>query len=204
MENHLEDTIIEDKDTIIKELYLKIELLETIPKHGDEIMLYELIKKMTSYEIQKATPQQLEECLQFAIMAQNKQINENNNIFLDTNGYPRKRFNECGNDMERVIKSIDKSRIRGFSQSAGYPDLQTDTYYLECKVAGLDNIKTTLRSFYVSTFTKINRSIPHILVCFIHEDGKLNKERIPKVIDLYDIKLKLKCEWFSTNQEMYS
>jgi hypothetical protein len=186
----------------VKVLEAELSELKKIPKHGDTCMFRELVSKGTDYEILQATPEQLAEVMELAKKAQEYQINNNNNVFHDKNGNPRKRFNECGNDMENVLKV--STGVRGFSQSVGYPDLQTDDYYLECKIAGTSNIETTMRSFYISTLTKITRSVPHILVCFIHNGGELDMNREPKVIDLYDLTLSLKCEWFSTNHDMYS
>jgi len=185
----------------INEYETKIKNLEKIPIHGQEITMNRLVAENTKYNIIKATDEQLSQAFEYAKIAQKYQIIDNNNVFLDKTGNPRKRFNECGNDMENVLKK--NTNIKGFSQSAGYPDLQTNDYYLECKIAGLHNIKTTQRSFYLSTLSKITKCIPHILICFVHINGKLDMNIDPKVIDLYDLKLKLKCEWFSTNNEMY-
>ena len=154
----------------------------------------------TEFEMIRATPENLEKAKEYAQEAQNNQINNYENLFRNKNGAIRSRYNECGNDME--TRFTDPNIFR-FSKSSGYPDLQTNEFYMEIKLSSYDNLESTFRSFYISTLDKIEKTLPHILICFVHIDGKLDNSRPPIVKDLYDIELTLKCEWESNNKEMY-
>ena len=79
-----------------------------------------------------------------------------------------KRVNECGNYMEKIMDEISSDIVNPLTdknkkQDTGYPDREVkDEFYLEIKVVDSDNIGSTFRSFYISTFNKINKSMPHI------------------------------------------
>ena len=73
--------------------------------------------------------------------------------------YIRKRFNECGNDMETRFTD---SSITRFSKAVGYPDLQCEDFYMEIKFCSYDNLESTMRTFYISTLDKIEKTLPHI------------------------------------------
>tara|TARA_B100000700_G_C14809858_1_gene744612 strand:+ start:128 stop:943 length:816 start_codon:yes stop_codon:yes gene_type:complete len=199
----LEFKILQDK---IKELEKENETLKGNPKHGDKMLLRDIVLNNTGHEVLAATPEQMEEAKTQAILARDYQIDKNNNTFLNKDGKPRKRFNECGNDMESVLKKSSNGELKGLRKASGYPDLCNEiiNYYLECKVADVDSIESSFRSFYLSTLNKITKSQAHILICFKHHDGKLSKDDEPIVIDLYNIELTLKCEWHTNNNEMYS
>jgi len=184
-----------------KELEKKITELEMLPKHGDKVFLRYRVYNETGLNVIKASDENMLVAKEYAAEAQNYQIQENCNLFHNSDGYVRKRYNECGNDMEKTFKNPD---IKGFSKSVGYPDLQTSDMYLEIKFTSQKNIKSTLRSFYISTLDKVTKSQPHILICFVHVDGKLDNERPPIIKDLYNLELTLKCEWESNNKEMYT
>ena len=141
-----------------------------------------------------------------AELARDYQIDTNENIFKGIDGNPRKRYNECGNDMENVLKKSSNGKLTGLGQAAGYPDLidEIGQYYLECKVAAADSIDSSFRSFYLSTLKKIKKSQPHLLVCFKHRDGKLSKDDEPIVRDLYDLELTMKQEWNASSKIVYS
>ncbi len=180
--------------------------LKKCPKHGDKRHFRDILLEETGYEVLKATPEQIEDAKMNAILARDHQIDENENIFKGKDGKPRKRYNECGNDMENVLKVSSGGKLTGLGQATGYPDLVNCIceYYLECKVANSKSMDTSFRSFYLSTLTKIKKSQPHLLVCFKHHDGKLSKEDEPIVIDLYDLELTLKQEWNASNKIVYS
>tara|TARA_Y100000389_G_scaffold202071_1_gene246428 strand:+ start:416 stop:1237 length:822 start_codon:yes stop_codon:yes gene_type:complete len=196
---------IEELEKQNEELKKQNEELEKKHKHGDKRLFRDIVKDDTGCEVKRATPEQLEEAKMNAILARNYQIDVNNNIFKDKSGKPRERYNECGNDMELVLKESTNGKLIGLGKSSGYPDLVNpdQDYYLECKMAAKKSLDSSFRSFYLSTLDKITESRAHILVCFKHHNGKLSKDDEPIVIDLYDLELTLKCEWESNNKEMY-
>lgn len=190
----------------IKELEKENEELKKLPKHGDKKYFRDIVFQDTSYRVPKATPEQIAEAKMLAVLARDHQIDVNKNVFIGNDGKPRKRYNECGNDMENVLKISSKGKLTGLGQATGYPDLMNEEYgfYLECKVANSTSMDTSFRSFYLSTLTKIKKSQPHLLVCFKHHGGELLKDDEPIVIDLYDIELTLKQEWNASNKIIYS
>lgn len=190
----------------MEELMEENERLKKSPKHGDKKRFRDIVYEDTGYKVLKATPEQIADAKMYAVLARDHQIDENENIFKGKDGKPRKRYNECGNDMENVLKVSSGGKLTGLGQATGYPDLVNCIceYYLECKVANSKSMDTSFRSFYLSTLTKIKESQPHLLVCFKHHDGKLSKEDDPIVIDLYDLELTLKQEWNASNKIVYS
>lgn len=189
----------------IKTLKEENEELKKCPKHGDKKLFRDIVEENTEYKMVHANTEQIEDAKMRAIAARDYQIDENGNIFKNKAGVERERPNEMGNDMEYVLKISSKSTLSGLGQATGYPDLENSSskYYLECKVASPKSMETTMRSFYLSTLTKIKKTQPHILVCFKHRDGKLSKKDEPIVIDLYNLELKLKQEWNTSNKELY-
>lgn len=179
--------------------------LKKIPKHGDKKLFRDIVYNDTGYNVLKATPEQIQEAKMNAILARDYQIDTNGNVFKDKNGNPRKRYNECGNDMENVLKLSSNGILTGLGQASGYPDLLNTSwgYYLECKVADYKSMDASFRTFYLSTLTKIKNSQAHLLVCFKHHEGKLSKEDEPIIIDLYDLELTLKQEWNASNKVVY-
>jgi len=192
--------------TITKEEYEEYQRLKGCPKHGDKKLFRDIVFQDTGYEVVPATQEQIDEAKINAVLARNHQTDVNENVFIGNDGKPRKRYNECGNDMENVLKESSNGKLSGLGQAAGYPDLENCIckYYLECKVANSKSMDTSFRSFYLSTLTKVKKSQPHLLVCFKHHDGKLSKEDPPIVIDLYDLELTLKQEWNASNKIIYS
>ena len=92
------------------------------------------------------------------------------------------------------------------SQSAGYPDKELKGLYpayIEVKICKIGSEESSFRSFYLSTFNKITKNNPHILVCFPHKDKKLYLEHKPKIIDLYNLQLELKAEYNANNKILY-
>lgn len=211
-----EEELMKDNDKLREELMgereekkimrEELEKLKKSPKHGDKKRFRDIVYADTGYKVLKATPEQIEETKMNAILARDHQIDENENIFKDTDGNLRKRYNECGNDMEGVLKVSSNGKLSGLGQATGYPDLINEKaeYYLECKVADFKSMDTSFRSFYISTLKKIKKSQAHLLVCFKHHDGKLSKEDEPIVIDLYDLELTLKQEWNTSNKILYN
>ena len=204
--NDLLNDLINNIEISLEQLKKKIEELKKRPKHGDKKLFRDIVFEDTGYNVKKATPEQIADAKNNAILARDDQINKNENVFKGKDGKPRKRYNECGNDMENVLKISSNGKLTGLGQAAGYPDLENCIceYYLECKVANSKSMDTSFRSFYLSTLSKIKKSQPHLLVCFKHHDAKLSKEDEPIVIDLYDLELTLKQEWNASNKIVYS
>ena len=190
---------------ISKEDYEEYQRLKSCPKHGDNKLFRDIVFQDTGYNVLKASQEQIAEAKDYTILARDHQIDVNGNLFKGKDGKLRKRYNECGNDMENVLKKSSGGKLSGLGQAAGYPDLMNEgsEYYLECKVANSKSMNTSFRSFYLSTLTKIKKSQPHLLVCFKHHDGKLSKDDEPIVRDLYDLELTLKQEWNASNKELY-
>jgi len=182
-----------ENENEIKRLKEQIKELEKIPKHGVKMKLHEIIEMNTKHEVPVATKQILETIEEFAKLAQKKQI-KNKKI--------NKRINECGNAMEPIFASTDDDII-SLCKNNGYPDREwKDRAYIEIKLCGENQLDSALRSFYMSTYDKIKKSLPHILVAFIHIDGKLGSTK-PVVKDIRDIELTLKCEWNTSNKFLY-
>lgn len=91
------------------------------------------------------------------------------------------RVNEVGNKIESTIKEILNSNglkaelpltQNNKHKSAGYPDLKfvydNIDYYIECKTYNQNNIKSTLRSFYlsISKDAKVISSGYHLILAF--------------------------------------
>lgn len=197
--NEITQPEIKELEDKIKDLKKELENYKNNPHHGEKKLLRNIIYSGTGLSVLKTTPEQMEEAKMDAILARDYHIDINKNAY---NGRP----NEFGNFMELVLKKATQNKLKGLGQSSGYPDLQNDisNYYLECKVSNTDKMDSTFRSFYLSTLNKITKSQAHVLVCFKHTDCKLSKDDNPIVIDLYDLELTLKCEWWANNKDMYS
>jgi len=184
-----------ESEDVIKGLNERILELEQVPKHGNKVKLCDLVKKSTKCDVLDSSSELLDEISALAILAQNNQINDKE--------FDGKRINECGNAMEDIFTNIDTESIISFTKSAGYPDREfKDKAYIEMKLVGHNQFDTTFRSFYVSTLNKIEKSLPHVLVTFIHIDGKLGSHK-PIVKDIKNIELTLKCEFNTCNKYLY-
>ena len=202
------DTLNEQLTKENEELKQRIKLLENIPKHGDSLSLKELIERNTPYSVIKATPEQKEKVMVIAQKAQLIMKDKYNNKFPTNSSGKETRVNECGNHMEKMLDEASNDIInpltdKGKQQDTGYPDRELkDELYLEIKLMDSEKEESTYRSFYMSTFNKINKSMPHLVVAFKHTNCVLTNDE-PLVIDLYDKVLKLKCEWNTHNKGLY-
>ena len=118
----------EENDKLKEENYN----LKKIPKHGDKKLFRDIVYHNTGFNVLKATPEQIQEAKMNAILARDYQIDTNGNVFKDKNGNPRKRLNECGNDMENVLKLSSNGILTGLGKACAYPDLLNTSceYYL--------------------------------------------------------------------------
>jgi hypothetical protein len=119
------------------------------------------------------------------------------------------------NKIERYIRKFYKKNknveieipltLKGKKKIVGYPDLYVNTekesFYLEIKLFGKSQKHQSLRSFYLSTIDKITKTCPHILLAFEHKDKRLTGHY--KIVDMYNVTLKLKEEYWSSNKMLY-
>ena len=204
-----------------KELRKENDELKSVPKHGDEVYLRDIVKKMTGNNVSKCSNDLLEKIIKIAVSCIEIMKNPDNhkdkfknitkpNVSLK---FPDKcdkdmRYNECGNYMESILDIacddiISPKTSKGKLMSSAYPDRELkDEAYIEVKVFDVDSKESSFRSFYLSTLDKITKELPHILVAFPHKNGVLIDTK-PEVIDLYDLKLKLKQEFNASNKDIY-
>jgi hypothetical protein len=212
-----------ENEELKKALENRIKELEMLPKHGDVLYLRDIVKRMTGFEILKCNDDLLEIIIQIAKESLNIMKNPENykdkfklqniSIPITSLTFPdkcdkKKRPNECGNYMESILdiahaNIISPKTSKGKLMSSAYPDRELkDQAYIEVKVFDVNSKDSSFRSFYLSTLDKITKSLPHILVAFSHKDGVLIDTK-PEVIDLYDLKLKLKQEFNASNKDLY-
>ena len=196
--------------------------LKTLPKHGEVLYLRDIVSRMTGFNILKCNNDLLEkiikiaeDCVKIMKNPENYKDKFKNNICIPNVSltFPDKcdkkmRPNECGNYMESILDIANENIIspktgQGKQMSSGYPDRELkEQAYIEVKLFDVDSKESSFRSFYISTLDKITKSLPHILVAFPHKDGVLIDTE-PEVIDLYDLKLKLKQEFNASNKDLY-
>ena len=181
--------------------------LKNITMNGDKLSFQRLIKQYTPCVAIKATPELIREVEGTAKKAQAIMKEKHNNKFPVNSKGKDTRVNECGNFMEKIIDETGEDIIhpltdKGKIQGPGYPDREKkDKAYLEIKLMDSENEGSTFRSFYISTFNKVNKSLPHLVVVFKHKNRILTDDE-PLVIDLYDQELTLKCEWQTNNKKL--
>ena len=212
--------ILEEENKILND---KIKELEMLPKHGEEVYLRDIVKKMTGNNVPKCPDNILEKIIE--IVSECINIMKNPEKYKDKYNekgfsipsvslkFPVKcgkemRSNECGNYMEGILdiacnNIISPKTSKGKLMSSAYPDRELNgEAYIEVKVFDVDSKNSSFRSFYLSTLDKITKSLPHVLVAFPHKDGVLIDTE-PEVIDLYNLKLRLKQEFNASNKDIY-
>lgn len=139
---------------------------------------------------------------------------------LTEEGVASKRVNEVGHKVEQVLRSVLNTSgfeagvprtISGKRKAAGYPDLEANLgekrFYIEVKTYHVSNVNTTQRSFYLSPSQdfKVTADAYHLLFAFAMEkrDGRYFAQSF-KVLDLHDLKCKLKHEFNASNRDLYS
>lgn len=185
---------------------LKAELIKTQeqPLHGSKRLYQNVILDLThgKYHVvpgNEKDKENIKTLANLAITSYNEQ-----GIF---SGRP----NEFGNHMETHIKSngnikvIKPLTLKGKKQNSGYPDrfivTPTGHFYLEIKIFGKGKDKDNQRTFFLCNANKITSSCPHYLLGFEHENNTLTG--VVKITDMFNKKLKLKCEWNTGNNELY-
>lgn len=154
-----------------------------------------------------------------------KIVAENVLIEVNKNGIKRTRPNEVGNDIEPFVKeklneigfkADTPISLNGNRRSVGYPDIEfIDNYdrynYLECKTYNIENINTTLRSFYLSPSEdfKVSKDAHHFGMSFeVYVDHSIGNHHIYKInswkiLDLSQLALDVKYEFNSDNRRLY-
>lgn len=135
-----------------------------------------------------------------------------------------RRINECSRFFEDALLAgldarngisceIPHTRA-GDAQRSGYPDLKItdeatgEIYYLDPKLMEHGSVNSSLRTFYFEPkdeTLKITDDATHLLVGIEHDgnDGKW-KFLGYRLVDLSELKLKLKAEFQASNKEVYS
>ncbi len=138
---------------------------------------------------------------------------------VQENPIQRLRSNEAGNDMEKfVLQALKEENLpagcpaakSGRGKSAGYPDLRIETgaapIYLEIKTHSENQIKTSLRSFFLSPAAdpKVAESAFHLLACFVMsgKGGRFAPSGF-KIMDLHGLSCDMKFEFHSDNRRLY-
>lgn len=139
-----------------------------------------------------------------APVRKNRRINEASKYFEDA---IRARFQGD----RRFSCSIPKTR-EGKEQRSGYPDLRIEhlasgsVFYLDPKLFEESSKKSSFRTFYFEPGKnhKITEDAVHLLMGFPH-DGLTQRWifGIPTLVDLHQLKVKLKTEFSASNRDLY-
>lgn len=138
----------------------------------------------------------------------------------------RTRANEVGNDTEKFIenslnkfwlKAASPETKKGKRKNVWYPDLEfIDNFwrhnYLECKTYNLENIDSSLRSFYLSPSNdfKVIREAHHYVISleiYVEKwvwNKNLYKASWWKILSIEDLEVNVKYEFNSDNKKLYS
>lgn len=169
--------------------------------HKEKIKLSTLVESVTGHKVLPLTDeikQSLEPFVQQAI------VNYNSGPV-----YPG-RPNEFGNHMEGVLLATSTlfekpKKADGKKQSTGYPDLMymhnNIRVYPEVKTLDADSVNSDMRSFYLSSFTKITGDAVHVVIGFEHKDKVLTGDY--HIVDMVDKILTVKVEYACSNKELY-
>lgn len=121
------------------------------------------------------------------------------------------RINEVGNAIEEeFIQELRTTNLKPHLLSeSGYPDISIDDIYrrktyLESKATS-GNWDDTFRSFYYTTGKKIRYDARHLLIGWKIEEERDKYWKLInwKLVDLYNLKIKLKSEFNATNRDIY-
>ena len=183
--------------------------LKCPPNNKDKISFIDVIKNNTPFTVIEAPPTLIDKIKQLAeklvgTELKDVRINENGNKTED-------RLIDIHPDNFQRPRTVDNKK-----QSSGYPDLiygtdvkvknTLDDYiksteaYGEVKLYKEGTQDSSFRAFYMSSFTKITKSCPHLLIGFSHDGNKIRKV---DVIDLYNKVLNVKIEYHMSNKEIY-
>ena len=120
------------------------------------------------------------------------------------------RPNEFGNHMEGVLAATTSRfskprKANGHKQATGYPDLCFDCgsvmVYPEIKCLAAGSEFSDMRSFYLSSFSKITADAVHVVIGFEHNNKVLTGRY--HIVDMVDKILTVKVEYACSNKELY-
>jgi hypothetical protein len=118
------------------------------------------------------------------------------------NGIERR---EISNELEAQLRGKLGGEIPE-GKTAGYPNIlirrKEVNYYIEVKVAGEEQLKSSFRSFYYEPveLAKVTKDACHVMVGYIHKNKKILGF---KIVDLSKINVSLKNEFNTNNKELY-
>ena len=131
------------------------------------------------------------------------------------------RINEVGNVVELLVLSALENRglsagrtapPSGRKKTADYPDLFAahgeHFFYLEIKTFSPQTIRSSRRTFYISTSEefKVSKDAFHLLLAFATEEVAEGVYSLAgfKLLDLYNLECHLKLEFNASNRDLYS
>ncbi|MGX1023399.1 hypothetical protein [Flavobacterium sp. CS20] len=184
----------------------------------DEVEFSPVVESITGYKVKKFNHEDKNDKILLVnlVKVADLVLEMVNKIGIDSN-----RANEVGNKIEPFVKEalikigyqadtpITQS---GIKQSTGYPDISfyddnERLNYLECKTYNINNLNTSQRSFCLSPSNnpKITELAHHFGISFeiIKENEKFFAKSW-KILDLYNLKLKIKYEFNASNRTLYS
>lgn len=154
-----------------------------------------------------------------------KKVADNVLYEVNKSGIERPRPNEVGNDIEPYVKqSLIKFgykadtplTLNGKRKATGYPDIEFQDkdsrwHYIECKTYNIENIDTTMRSFYLSPSEdfKVSKDAHHFgfsFEIFVEKSiGNMHIYKVKnwKILDLSKLELDVKYEFNSDNKRLY-
>jgi hypothetical protein len=154
------------------------------------------------------------------------QVAENVLEKVNQEGITRFRPNEVGNDIELFVKESlirfgyraeTPMTLNGKRKATGYPDVEfQDEFnswnYIECKTYNIDNIDSSMRSFYLSPSKdfKVSKDARHFCLSFeIFVEKSIGNKHLYKIknwkiLDLAQLKLDVKYEFNADNKRLYN
>jgi len=175
------------------------EFFETIMTRVHDIPFSHVIEMTTGHKVLPVTDSDREVIDE--ICAKAKEVLED----VKNEDFRAIRPNEISNRLEAMLRDKLGGEIPE-KKAAGYPNIVIERggkcYYIEVKLAGVDQLNSNLRAFYYEPveLAKVTRDACHIMVGFIHQEKKVIGF---KVVDLSKINVNLKSEFNASNPELY-
>lgn len=145
---------------------------------------------------------------------------------INKSGIQSRRANEVGNTIEDYVRGAMRSigyqanipaTANGTRKAVGYPDIEFaskhgGTCYLECKTYNLENVTSTLRSFYLSPSDsfKVTKPAHHFVLSFeVYVDRRKGPDNIYKlngwkILSVENLLVDVKYEFNSDNLRLYA
>jgi hypothetical protein len=209
----MKEEYVENLENVIKQM---LRPLKNIP-------LNLVIECLSGHKILPFNPDEQKDKKILSILVEVAELAGSN---VNKKGILRPRPNEVGNDIEPFITEAlrhfgykaEKPRTKnGKTKATGYPDIEfIDEFnranYLECKTYNIENISTTMRSFYLSPSEdfKITKDAHHFVISFeIYVDGRVGNKNVYKckkwkILSIEKLLVDVKYEFNSDNKRLYS